>query len=258
MPRRNQRGTEPEPLAITPDDIPRPKPPRQWIPQEEWEARKDARDEVFAQRRKVREQAERRKRVQEAINWDFCIVPGCLARVRIQPYLRDVDLRLPICDFHAVIVKQQIAPSWERADVVEARQDVQKHRELVQDGQERSWEIATSGGHSKGQIYFLRLNGLVKVGWSSNVVKRFKAYGPEVEILCHYPASRQDETLMHRQLRPYLAKGREWYQDCKLIEDVVAKLVEQHGPPKLSATWTEPAPPIVAGKHNKGIGRKSA
>lgn len=118
-------------------------------------------------------------------------------------------------------------------------------REQVRDGQERTWEIREAGGHSKGQIYILRANGLIKVGWSGNVVKRFKAYGPDVQILCHYPASRQDETLLHRQLRPYLAKGREWYQDCKLLEDVVAQIVKQHGPPKLSASWTEPKPDAI-------------
>lgn len=247
MPRRNQREGEHPPLTVTPLDIPRPAQTRQrrWMSDEEWEARRDERDRQRHERQKAIEQAARRKRVQEVINWDFCLVPGCLTPVRVHIYERDVDLKLPICDFHAVVVRRQIASAWDRDDVVDARQAVQKHRDQVRDGQERTWDIRTNGGHSKGQIYILRLNGLIKVGWSSNLVKRFKAYGPDVEVLCHYPASRQDETLMHRQLRPYLKKGREWYEDCQLLADVVAKAIEHHGPPTLSARWTEPKPDAI-------------
>ena len=244
MPRKHRRDVEHPPLDITPEDIPAPRRARRrWVSEFEWEEERDERDRRRWEYQMACRAAERRKRVQAAIDWNVCMVPGCGDRtVRVPEWARDVDAELPICAHHAIIVKQQIEPYWSRRDVIVERVQVQKHKDQVADGLERSVEIAHNGNSAKGQIYFLRQNGLVKVGWSSNLLNRLKAYGPDVEILCHYPGSRQDETLLHRQLRPFLAKGREWYEDCKLIEDMVARIVSEHGAPRLAARWTEPKP----------------
>ena len=213
MPRKHRRDEEHTPLDIAPEDIPAPprRARRRWLNEFEWEEQRNERDRRRWEYRMACEAAERRKRVQAGM------VPGCGDRtVRVPEWRRDVDAELPICGFHAVIVKQQIEPYWSRRDVVVERVRVQKHKDQVSDGLERAVEIAHNGNSAKGQIYFLRQNGLIKVGWSSNLLNRLKSYGPDVEILCHYPGSRQDETLMHRQLRPYLAKGREWFQRSTL------------------------------------------
>jgi hypothetical protein len=113
----------------------------------------------------------------------------------------------------------------------------------VEDDDERQRRIENNGAN--GHIYFVRQNGLIKVGWSGRLESRLKQYGANVEILCHFPATRDDETLLHRQLRPYLARGREWYEDCPLLHDVVAGYVKQHGPPVIKPYWTKPKDPAV-------------
>lgn len=164
---------------------------------------------------------------------------------------RDAEEKLPICSDHGVIVKRQLDPQWNDEEIINLRLKHQGLLEQRQDAHARAAIINMNGGSARGQIYFLRLNGLIKVGWSSDLVGRLKAYGPDVVVLCHYPASRQDETLMHRQLRPYLAKGREWYEDCQLIADVVNRMVSQYGKPHLTAYWTEPkADPIKKRKRS--------
>ena len=45
---------------------------------------------------------------------------------------------------------------------------------------------------------------------------------------------------MHRQLRPSLAKGREWYHDDDVIAGHVAEAIDKYGRPDMSVTWTEP------------------
>lgn len=238
MPRRHNRdGVEPEPLNL--DEV---KPRRR----ERTARRAMTRAESIRYHEKQLAAA-RRKRVKAALtDWEHCLVPGCQGAAYVHERQRDVDLNLPICNFHAVVVKQSIEPSWSKDDdILQARREVQEHREQVREGAQRTWAIQDNGGDCRGQIYFLRLNGLVKVGWSSDLPKRLKAYGPDVVLLCHYPGSRQDETLLHRQLRPYLAKGREWYEDCKLIEDEVARIVSKHGQPYMSAYWTQPKAPTV-------------
>lgn len=236
MPRRHHRDARPESLGITPADIPRVRPIR--TPEQ-----READAEAAAEKRRARFAAERRRRVSAAVNWDVCCIPGCESKAgHTWPEGRDVEERLPVCTDHAVIIKRQIDPYWDDEDVIESRRKRQAHVDQKRDARERAGIIDMNGGSARGQVYFLRLNGLVKVGWSSDLIGRLKAYGPDVVVLCHYPASRQDETLMHRQLRPYLAKGREWYQDCPLIADVVAQMVRQYGEPYLSAYWTQPKP----------------
>lgn len=242
MPRRNQRDGDHEPLSITPADI--PNPPRS--PRRETYAEREARLDREAERRRAQAKADRRKRIAAAItDWKICLIPGCDLQSIFIPEKTDVDLYLPICNHHAVIIKRQLDPRWGDDDVVALRRQRQQLQEQYQDAMQRVGTMSGNGGATQGQIYFVRLNGLIKVGWSGDLTARLKAYGPEVEILCHYKASRRDETLMHRQLRPYLARGREWYHDCKLIADVVTGIVKQHGEPHLSAFWTAPkADPI--------------
>lgn len=240
MGRKHRRNDEPAPLTITRDDIPTAPPGAIWRTREQREADQDAWHAARTEERKRRHAAARRARVAAAVDWDACCIAGCGDKVRVHDRQRDVDLRLPVCTHHAVIIKRQIDPAWDDEGVMDARRDAQVHREQIRYGSQRAAVIDANGGSSKGQLYFVRLNGLVKVGWSAELVKRLKAYGPDVEILCHYPGTRQDETLMHRQLKPYLAKGREWFEDCKVVEDIVAGIVQQHGPPTLSAEWTAP------------------
>ena len=83
--------------------------------------------------------------------------------------------------------------------------------------------------------------------------ERLKAYGPNIELLCHYPGTKQDETTLHRQLRDSLAKGREWYHDDEVLALFINQAIERHGPPKqhLLPYWTEPKPPEIRQRGNR-------
>lgn len=97
-----------------------------------------------------------------------------------------------------------------------------------------------------GSCTSLRINDLVKVGWTKNLHRRLKEYGAGAEMLCHYPATRNDETTLHRQLRSVLAKGREWYHDGDVIRLFVRQAIERHGPPTIiAADWTEPRKDVI-------------
>lgn len=233
MPRRHNRDSlEHAPLGIATE--PPPPAPRTWQ-----EIKADM--EKAAERSRQRTEARRIQRIADAIDWhNGCLVPGCQEQIfTIGHMAKDPEWRLPLCVHHEIIVWRTVQRSKgdltyiDEINRTEAR--VALNDERAHEAQKQAWR-AKQDGH----IYFLRLNGLIKVGWTRCLPERLKAYGPDVEVLCHYPATRQDETLMHRQLRPYLAKGREWYQDCKLIEDVVARLLAEHGPPNTTAEWTQP------------------
>lgn len=94
---------------------------------------------------------------------------------------------------------------------------------------------------SVGEIYFVRIDDLIKVGWTSKLADRIRAYGPKAELLANYPGTRADEAALHRQLTPARFRGREWYSDTDIIRAFVAEAVAKHGRPRFARIdWTEP------------------
>lgn len=221
------------------------------MPSEE-RRRKPLSDEVIRRRERMTKAAiEKRqlkvdeatdRRVTAAISWYECCIPGCGTKTYTRG-LRDVSCNLPLCNRHLVIILKRGSYRDEDPDVLAARGRWARQQAHNLEKHERA--LANGGLVVPGQIYFVRQNGLVKVGWSAKLENRLRQYGANVEILCHFPATRDDETNLHRQLRPYLARGREWYEDCPLIHDVVAGYIKQHGEPVIKPYWTKPKKPTV-------------
>lgn len=243
MPRRNQRA-EHDPLAevievgIPAANIAPVKTRRELVAEREerW-------------RRQVERDTERRtNRVLKALgDWSGCCIAGC-EQPSIQRYwsrdvgektTADLEHMLPVCLDHATVIWAYMQRVNGEPDFIEAAQDLRNHKDARAEEKHEAEKVA----HLKrvdGDMYFVRLNGMVKVGWSRELTKRLKDYGASAEVLCHYPATRDDETTLHRQLRPALAKGREWYHDGDIIALFLAKALEQYGPPTAKAYWTEP------------------
>lgn len=225
----------------------------------ETDAEQQARLNAASGRRRRRTDERIDARIQahfDTVGWRECMVPECPEPARSDELgswrrrQHDVTKSLPLCTRHLVLIASTATNSWYNPDVVAAREQFARKVVAEEIERDRKADLAfESAGATQGQIYFVRLNGLIKVGWSSKLRSRLKSYGASAEILCHYPASRQEETDLHRSLRPYLARGREWYQDCRLIADMVNGLVEKHGQPTLLPGWTEPKPDVV-GKRN--------
>lgn len=239
MGRRNRRDGEHQPL---PSDIEIPRPPRALN-----ETREQRDERLMAEAKLRRERDIRRadKLITATVNWDVCCIPGCDMRrafsIMDRSFQRDASENLPICERHQVMIAKQAVPSWCDPDVVAARERLADAKVKRQKREEDESDLLhQSDGATQGQIYFIRLNGLIKVGWSKRLRDRIKSYGASAEVLAHYPASRQEETDMHRTLRPYLARGREWYHECRLLDDMVAAVIAKHGEPTIEALWTEP------------------
>lgn len=213
---------------------------------ETWGER-DARLDEELGRRRERKMRRTDERVDKAItDWKHCCIPGCgdtlpLASRRV-PNVRD----LPICEYHLTSIGYQ----WDRGtflhDAHEMRQRFMRRHILEEERREARYQLdIENDGATEGQIYFLRLNGLIKVGWSGRLRSRLKSYGASAEVLCHYPARREDEKHLHRQLRDNLAKGREWYHDCAAVQLFVTDALKRHGEPTILPFWTEPKAEVV-------------
>lgn len=185
--------------------------------------------------------AAEKNRLEPTPNPYICLVPECGRFSIASPMLWPDDI--PVCAFHGVTIWNQIERSRHRTDVHSAletlsEQRIERKAVLAAEEAEAHKDWLKS---QDGEIYFIRLNHLVKVGWTRDLESRLKNYGASAELIVHYPARRSDETQLHRQLRPALAKGREWYRDCDIIQMFASNALATYGPPTVSANWTEPA-----------------
>lgn len=165
---------------------------------------------------------------------------SCFVRNCSQPpslYVFAADAR--ICEQHADAI-------WERVEWRDARdrdQDVpgMEGRDYIRGDARKVKAVERQKPTSVGEIYFVRIDDLIKVGWTSKLADRIRAYGPKAELLTNYPGTRADESALHRQLTPSRFRGREWYSDTDIIRAFIAEAITKHGRPRFERIeWTEP------------------
>lgn len=151
-----------------------------------------------------------------------------------------------ICETHA----HQIWCQVEKRDTDNCDKMIagSERREHLRSEARKKRSVERRKPSAAGQIYFVLVDGLIKVGWTSKLADRIRAYGPKAVLLAHYPGSRSDETALHKQLTPARSHGREWYHDGDVVRLFVTEALAKHGPPRFdSIAWTEPKQ-TVAGK----------
>lgn len=246
MPRRNNRINF-EPVDYTPADAPVP-------PRRPGEPAPTITHAMIAERKRERWERQERARINGGIDWSACLVPGCGNDIRIfgrskPPKWRNHKVSLPLCLDHLMVAYDQARPSTPDplliAALAELRERKEAHQQDLHEAAKKAWLQKTDG-----EMYFVRLNGLIKVGWTRSLPARLKSYGASAELLLCYPATRDDETNLHRQLRPVLAKGREWYTDGPIIQHFIDEALAKYGQPReFEFLWTQPKQ-VVAGKRH--------
>lgn len=190
--------------------------------------------------------------------WTNCMVPDCEYTV---PKLLEFSsgIAIAICSLHQVAVWEHVNQTLNEPSIYESRLALKARRDAIllaeQDVLLAEAELERQGRQARarnidlpGEIYYARVGGLIKVGWSSVLYQRIRSYGADAELLAHYKGTRRDEANLHRQLAPSRAKGREWYNDDPIIRAFISNTIRQHGPPRFTeALWTKPKQ-IVAGK----------
>lgn len=82
-----------------------------------------------------------------------------------------------------------------------------------------------------GLVYYMRINGRIKIGYTTNLTQRSRNYPPGTELLAVEPGTREIEARRHNQFSRSLAQGREWFAESDAIRAHVAGLVETYGVP---------------------------
>lgn len=177
-----------------------------------------------------------------------CIIPKRDGTACTQPGALWIANAGRICEKHADeiwrYVENRDTDSFDRPIAGSEARDYQR------DECRKKRTVARRKPAAHGQIYFVLVDGLVKVGWTSKLADRIRAYGPKAVMLANYPGTRAEESTLHKQLTPARAHGREWYHDGDVVRLFVNEALRKHGPPRFETVgWTEPKQ-IVASKRS--------
>jgi hypothetical protein len=180
-----------------------------------------------------------------------CLWPGC-------DEYEDIWYDAHLCRPHANHVRQRIE-SHERREADRVNRDIttreatrQRNAEKLDAGQ----HIDTTSRHLvPGWVYYVLIDGLIKIGFAKDVPARLRQYPPTAQLLAVEPGTLQVERRRHQQFGLALTKGREWFADTPELRQWVAKVIAEYGAPDDHAhTWgREQRQPTVAGKrHHRG------
>lgn len=89
----------------------------------------------------------------------------------------------------------------------------------------------TKAAEKPGVVYYLRSGGYIKIGWTSNLEQRMRAYPPDTVLLAVRPGTRADESATHRRFSHLTTHGREWFPLAPQISEHIDKVLAENGPP---------------------------
>ena len=131
------------------------------------------------------------------------------------------DGPFPICSRHAVVLFRFMADTLDSADdmtrLLVGFEDVDETRA-------RTYRTERREKRESGVLYYLMIDGLVKIGYASDLDKRLTAYPPTAQLLATEPGDRSAEGARHREFAEYLSAGREWFTPGPRLRDYIESL----------------------------------
>lgn len=150
----------------------------------------------------------------------MCLAFGCTMYIQEQFHSRHVYM----CQEHALsvwaTVQEMIDPDTLKAIAYDR---VAPESERFPDD---STPIPIS--ETVGDVYFIRVGQLIKIGYTSDFNRRMKSYPPDVELLAHYHGTYADEQQTHQLLTVHRANRREWYNPTPEVMAAVDDAKRRH------------------------------
>jgi hypothetical protein len=116
------------------------------------------------------------------------------------------DAPFPICAHHASTLFRYMADAIDHADdftrLTVGLEDIDEHRAI---------KFRAERQPTPGVIYYLMVDGLVKIGYTANLDKRLADYPPSAQLLATEAGDAALEAARHREFGEYLTARREWF-----------------------------------------------
>lgn len=149
-----------------------------------------------------------------------CVWPGC---DKVRRRIPDVPLdETPLCSTH---LSKAAA-----VHTIAAQLDLE-HMGIVDRVRREQTKPAAPKPPEPGWIYYLQSGGHIKIGWTSDLERRMRAYPPGSQLLAVHAGTRADEATMHRRFAVHRTHGREWYPLAADLMRHIASVTGEHGPP---------------------------
>lgn len=158
----------------------------------------------------------------------------------------EVGIGVPLCLHHV-----------QRASVAYGDYVERVERERLADAEAKidAGLLLTSGEHVPGWVYYIEIDGLIKIGYTTNITNRTRAYPPTAKLLAIEPGTKALERGRHSIFNQHLARGREWFNDHPDIRTWIDTLRKQYGDPSDEAykfsTPTEKKPIVGSRRMNR-------
>lgn len=117
-----------------------------------------------------------------------------------------------------------------------------ERREMVAK-RERKQVVAkiTGGEQATGFVYYIRINGQIKIGYTKDITQRMRNYPPGSELLAMEGGTPHTEKERHQDFKRDLERGREWFRESPKLAEHIKHLRETLGNPEsLSYKFTTP------------------
>lgn len=84
---------------------------------------------------------------------------------------------------------------------------------------------------STGIVYYMRINGQIKIGYTTNLPQRSRNYPPGTELLAVEPGTSYTERDRHQQFHRDRVRGREWFNPSESVMAHINELASQYPVP---------------------------
>jgi len=151
-----------------------------------------------------------------------CCWPGCYAPL--------MERKFPLCTAHT-----KVAHDYQRRD---GNVDYVLSCSIEVPDVKPPERQPTPAG--EGVVYYVEVSGRIKIGWTSSLEKRMRAYPPNSRLLAVEPGTRKDEQRLHRMFATYRTHGREWYAPVPSLLHHIEAVKAEHGEPVDVAFGAQP------------------
>lgn len=153
----------------------------------------------------------------------------------------DFWYKVRLCTVHAHVVRDGIAAhdqnvaERDEAWAAERGQRLQVAAEKIDAGIRLEHNDITPGW-----IYYLLIGDTIKIGYTTHVNTRMRAYPPNAQLLAVEPGTKRLERDRHIHFDAHLSRGREWFRDAPEIRTWTDTLIAEYGDPShMAYTFTK-------------------
>lgn len=138
---------------------------------------------------------------------------------------------MPLCEEHAEDVWVEIG--FHHIDITKAyhanvrRDDTESIRKEAIRERLGVEEFLANHKQAPGIIYYLKVEDQVKIGFTTDLDTRLKAYPPMAKLMATHPGTRSTERQMHDKFAEHLAGRKEWFAEHQELESHIAGVRKQ-------------------------------